>query len=101
MLEKIGELSQHKNALKARKVSNFIYEHGWVLGLMRSFMKRQLIRAATTRFATAFLTLQSIYQLTQLLESMFTSKQWARSAWADKFEGKDAENNFEGHNSLG
>ena len=32
MLEKIGELPQHRNALtKSNKVSNFIYNHLWVL----------------------------------------------------------------------
>ena len=32
MLEKLGELPQHKHALsKAKKVINFIYNHGWVL----------------------------------------------------------------------
>ncbi|KAK2651670.1 hypothetical protein Ddye_011526 [Dipteronia dyeriana] len=36
MLEKLGELPQHKIALqKAKKVSNFIYNYGWVLELMR------------------------------------------------------------------
>nr|KAJ0224666.1 hypothetical protein LSAT_V11C100006550 [Lactuca sativa] len=34
MLEKIGDLNQNKNSLlKAKKVSNFIYSHQWVLSL--------------------------------------------------------------------
>ncbi|XP_031096593.1 uncharacterized protein LOC116000869 [Ipomoea triloba] len=62
MLEKIGELSQHKNALiKAKKVS-------LNLNLMRQFTNIELIRSVATRFSTAYLTLQSIYQVRQPLE---------------------------------
>nr|GMD37640.1 uncharacterized protein LOC109157329 [Ipomoea batatas] len=101
MLEKIGELPQHKNALiKAKKVSNYIYNHSWVLSLMRQFTNRELIRPAATRFATAYLTLQSIYQLRQPLESMFTSEKWTNSNYASKADGKEVrkiilkDNNF-------
>ncbi|XP_039117838.1 uncharacterized protein LOC120253587 [Dioscorea cayenensis subsp. rotundata] len=66
MLEKLGELPQHKHALmKAKKVMNFIYNHGWVLALMRKFTQRELIRPTATRFATAYLTLQSLLQSKQ------------------------------------
>lgn len=69
-------------------MSNFIYNHGWVLQLMRDHTKKDLIRPAATRFATAYLTLQSMYSLKEPLERMFTSPEWARSSWAKKDEGK-------------
>ncbi|XP_062082381.1 uncharacterized protein LOC133788794 [Humulus lupulus] len=88
MLEKIGELPQHKNALlKAKRVSNFIHNHQWVLSLTRKFAKKDL-RPAVTRFATAFLTLESMHQLKQPLQMMFVSKEWSSCAWAKKPEGK-------------
>ncbi|KAH6830676.1 Agenet domain-containing protein [Perilla frutescens var. hirtella] len=60
MLEKIGQLSQHKNALlKAKKVSNFIHNHQWVLSLFRKSAKKDLLRRAATRFATAYLTFET------------------------------------------
>ncbi|XP_019160773.1 PREDICTED: uncharacterized protein LOC109157329 [Ipomoea nil] len=90
MREKIGELPQHKNALiKAKKVSNYIYNHSLVLSLMRQFTNRELIRPATTRFAIAYLTLQSIYQVRQPLEGMFTSEKWTNSNYANKADGKE------------
>ena len=77
MLEKTGKLPRHKNALlKAKKVSNYIYNHLFVSGLMRKFTKREIIRPTTTRFAIIFLTLQSNFQVRQPLESMFTSEEW-------------------------
>lgn len=76
MLKRIGELPQHKNTLlKAKKVSNFIYNHGIVLAIMRQYTERELIRPAATRFATAYLSLQSMLQSKEL-ETMFVSKEW-------------------------
>ena len=89
MLEKIGELPQQKNALlKAKRVSTFIHNHQWVLCLTRNFANKDLVRPAATRFATAFLTLESMYELKQLLQMMFVSNEWASCAWAKRPEGK-------------
>ncbi|KAL0912262.1 hypothetical protein M5K25_018224 [Dendrobium thyrsiflorum] len=41
------------------------------------------------RFATSYLTLQSILDVRQPLEAMFTSTQWLNSAWGKKPEGKE------------
>ncbi|KAK9053403.1 hypothetical protein SSX86_030037 [Deinandra increscens subsp. villosa] len=90
MLEKIGELPQHKNALlKAKKVSNFIYNHQWVLSLARKMLKKDLLRPATTRFATAFLTIQSVYESKEALQQMFISSEWSTCAWAKRADGKE------------
>ncbi|RVX13588.1 hypothetical protein CK203_010298 [Vitis vinifera] len=71
MLEDIGKLNVHATTLsRARQVVKFIYGHTWVLSLMRTFTKNhELIRPAITRFATAFLTLQSLYKQKQALYS--------------------------------
>lgn len=43
MLEKLGEVPQHKNALiKAKRVSNLIYKYFWVLGWMRKYINKKL-----------------------------------------------------------
>ncbi|KAK3225071.1 hypothetical protein Dsin_004933 [Dipteronia sinensis] len=90
MLEKLGELTQQKNALqKAKKVSNFIYNHGWVLELMRKFAKRDIVRPAATRFATAYLTLESLSGVKEALQRMFVSRQWNSCRWANKSDGKE------------
>ncbi|RVW35015.1 hypothetical protein CK203_079876 [Vitis vinifera] len=86
MLEDIGKLNVHATTLsRARQVVKFIYGHTWVLSLMRTFTKNhELIRPAITRFATAFLTLQSLYKQKQALIAMFSSEKWCSSTWAKK-----------------
>ncbi|KAI0530703.1 hypothetical protein KFK09_000251 [Dendrobium nobile] len=89
MLERLGQLPQHKSViLKAKFVSKFIYNHSWVLSLMRKFTDKEIIRPAVTRFATAYLTLQRFKELRQPLEAMFASEEWDKSSWAKKQEGK-------------
>ncbi|KAL6531369.1 hypothetical protein OROMI_027732 [Orobanche minor] len=51
---------------------------------------KELLRPAVTRFATAFLTLQSMYKQKRALEVMFSSDEWVTSAQAKKTEGKVA-----------
>ncbi|PON76523.1 Ribonuclease H-like domain containing protein [Parasponia andersonii] len=89
MVERTEDLPQHKNALrKARKVANYIYNHSWSLALMKKFTKREIHRPAATRFATAFLTLQSMYQVRQPLEATFTYEEWISCDFANILEGK-------------
>ena len=76
MLEDIGKLNVHATTLsRARQVVKFIYGHTWVLSLMRTFTKNhELLHPTITRFATAFLTLQSLYKQKQALIAMFSSE---------------------------
>ena len=89
MLEDIGKLNVHATTLsRARQVVKFIYGHTWVLSLMRTFTKNhELLHPTITRFATAFLTLQSLYKQKQALIAMFSSEKWCSSTWAKKVEG--------------
>ncbi|KAI0515964.1 hypothetical protein KFK09_008635 [Dendrobium nobile] len=55
ILEDLGDLPQHKSALaRAKKITKFIYNHSWVLSLMRKFSKKEIIRPATTRYVHIF-----------------------------------------------
>ena len=93
MLHDIGDLPVHANTIKkkkkkAKKITVFIYRHIWVLDLMRKYTKgRELARQGVTRFATAYLTLKSIYQQKIGLRSMFASEEWAKSPYAKKSDG--------------
>ena len=62
MLEDIGKLDWVKNTVDhAKSITKFIYNHSWILSLMRRHIGgRDIIRLAITRFATHFLTLQSM-----------------------------------------
>ena len=89
MLDDIGKLNVHATTLPlAKQVVKFIYGHTWVLSLMRTFTKNhELLRPAITRFATTFLTLQSLCKQKQALIAMFPSEKWCSSTWVKKVEG--------------
>ena len=44
----------------------------------------ELLHPTITQFATAFLTLQSLYKQKQALIAMFSSEKWCSSTWAKK-----------------
>ncbi|KAL7234857.1 hypothetical protein ACSBR1_018342 [Camellia fascicularis] len=65
-----------------KTITNFIYNSGWVLDLMRKFTgNRELIRPAITRFATNFIAIESIVKYKQQLRAMFNSNEWKNSRW--------------------
>ncbi|CAH1443591.1 unnamed protein product [Lactuca virosa] len=86
MLEGIGALPMFKKSLdQAKKLTIFIYAHHKTLVMMRSYTnKREIIRSGVTRFATAFLTLQSLSEKKEQLRHMFSSNEWEEC----KFSGK-------------
>jgi hypothetical protein len=91
MLEDIGKQEWIKNTIEhAKSITKYIYNHSWVLSLMRKNTEnRELLRLAITRFATHFLTLQSMASQSNNLEKMFASDEWNASQWARKQDGKD------------
>ena len=75
---------------KAKHVTKYIYNHGWVLDLMRREYTngRELCRPAITRFATNFLSLQCFIKFKKELRQMFTFDQRVESAHAKSVVGK-------------
>ena len=78
MLEDISKLKVFETTIqRSKQVVKFIYGHTQVLAIMRKFTgNKEIIRPAVTRFATSFLTLQSLYKQKEALKSMFQSKDW-------------------------
>ncbi|KAF0923241.1 hypothetical protein E2562_003450 [Oryza meyeriana var. granulata] len=76
---------------KARKITRFIYNHAWVLSLMRKEFTggRDLCRPAISRFATHFLSLQCILKFEKELRQMVTSNKWVKSTYAKGGVGKE------------
>nr|XP_007134308.1 hypothetical protein PHAVU_010G036200g [Phaseolus vulgaris]ESW06302.1 hypothetical protein PHAVU_010G036200g [Phaseolus vulgaris] len=91
ILEDIGQLPVFYNTIaNAKKITTFIYRHTWVLNLYRKYSKgKELTRPVVTRFATAFLTLQSIAQQKNDIRGMFVSQEWTTSNYASKNEAMD------------
>ncbi|XP_071734865.1 uncharacterized protein [Rutidosis leptorrhynchoides] len=90
-LEGIGNLQGYKETLvSARKITVFIYAHHKSLALMRKYtMKRDIVRPGVPRFASAFLTLQSLLEKGVQLRQMFMSAQWEACNHSKKKKGKE------------
>ncbi|XP_052203671.1 uncharacterized protein LOC127808959 [Diospyros lotus] len=92
MLESIGKLPRYKKVIdQAKSLTIFIYAHHKTLSLMRSFTKkRDIVRPGVTRFASSFLTLQSLMEKKSQLRAMFTSSEWEECKWSKTVKGKAA-----------
>ncbi|CAM8936807.1 unnamed protein product [Rhodiola kirilowii] len=90
MLQEIGTQPKFKNVIdKAKGFTIYIYAHHKTLHLMRKFTKkRDIVRPGVTRFATSFLTLQSLMDKKNELRAMVTSAEWNESK-----HGKSAKGN--------
>ena len=94
MLEDIGKIDWiKKNVEHAKSITKYIYNHSWILSLMRKHKGgRDIIRSAITRFATHFLTLQSMLSQHRNLQRVFSSDEWNECQWYHKQDGKYVKN---------
>ena len=51
----------------ARKITNFIYNHGWLLAQMRKYYVGDIVRPGATRFATSYIALDSLRKKKRLI----------------------------------
>ncbi|GKB42075.1 uncharacterized protein Tco_0887017 [Tanacetum coccineum] len=92
MLEAIGGLPRYKKILdQAKRLTIFIYAHHKTLALMRQFTKkRDIVRPGVTRFASSFLTLQSLAEKKSQLRHMFSSDEWEKCKFSNTVKRKAA-----------
>ncbi|KAL5831644.1 hypothetical protein ACOSQ4_016998 [Xanthoceras sorbifolium] len=90
MLESIGKLQKFKKTIdQANNFTIFIYAHHKTLSLMRSFTKkRDIVRPRVTRFASSFLTLQSMMEQKSQLKTIFCSELWDQCKWSNTTKGQ-------------
>lgn len=90
MLEDIGKIPSIKKSInQARRCTTFIYRHGRVLHALREKTNgMDLVRTGATRFATAFLTLQSLKWHRPALRLLFTDRNWDRSKLSTTENGR-------------
>ncbi|KAM2947696.1 hypothetical protein FF1_034803 [Malus domestica] len=62
---------------RTRTITNYIYNHGWLLAKICEFCKGEIIRPAITRFATNYIALNSLLKKKAGLKQLFTSNDWA------------------------
>ena len=61
----------------ARKITNFIYNHGWLLAKVRKVCGGDIVRSGATRFATNYIALESLLKKRADLKKIFISDEWA------------------------
>eukprot|EP00253_Pinus_taeda_P001982 PITA_01982 len=90
MLEDIGKIPFVKDIVDSSKsITKIIYNHTFVLSLMRKFTKnKELVCPAITRFATSFISLQSLLNSMWDVKRMFLSEEWRALTMSRKPEGE-------------
>ncbi|KAL5704073.1 hypothetical protein ACHQM5_022546 [Ranunculus cassubicifolius] len=90
MVERVGNEPKFKGVIeKAKALTIYIYSHHMTLSIMRKFTKkRDIVRPGVTRFATCFLTLQSLMEKKDKLRRMVTSTEWDACKWSKSAKGK-------------
>ena len=59
-----------------RKITNFIYNHGWLVAKMRQVCGGDIVRPEATRFATNYIALDSFLKNMVDLKKIFISNEW-------------------------
>ncbi|XP_034679858.1 uncharacterized protein LOC117909916 [Vitis riparia] len=76
---------------KARKITNFIYNHSWLVAQMRKVCGRDIVRPGATRFATNYMTLDSLLKKKANLKKVFISDELAQHNLSRSLIGKEVE----------
>jgi len=91
MLEDIGNMPRVAATIsKAKCLTIFLYAHTRVLSLMRKFLSRDLVRCGVTRFATAYLNLNSLLENKKQLQRLFREDELNELGYLNSVKGKKA-----------
>ena len=78
MFEDIGKRSTVSELItNALKITNFIYNHGWLLAKVRKVCGGDIVRPGATRFATNYIALESLLKKRADLKKICISDEWA------------------------
>jgi hypothetical protein len=89
MLEDIGNLAEvDKTITQARQLIVFLYAHIRVLALMRSVLKKDLVRSGVTGFATTYLNLKGLQDNKNGLQKLFRSDELHEMGYLKKDKAK-------------
>ena len=78
MFEDIGKRANVLELItNARKITNFIYNHGCLLTKLRKVYGEDIVRPGATRFETNYITLESLLKKRTDLKKIFISDKWA------------------------
>ena len=78
IFEDIGKRDSVAQLIKnGRKITNFIYNHGWLLAKMQQVCGGDIVRPEVTRFATNYIALDSLRKKRVDLKKVFISNEWS------------------------
>eukprot|EP00253_Pinus_taeda_P033662 PITA_33662 len=89
MLEDIVKLHwMHEVVEKAKSITKYLYNHTIILNTMRKYTEgKEIVQPAVTRFATNFISLQSVVEQKLNLKRMFLGPEWMASKHSKTLEG--------------
>ncbi|XP_073038171.1 uncharacterized protein [Primulina eburnea] len=78
ILEDVGKMEKVKKCIeKAKQITSFIYNSDKLVNLMKTFTNdRELLKPGITRFATEFISIESLVRHTSDLKRLYTSAEW-------------------------
>ena len=77
MFEDIGKPESVFDLItNAQKITNFIYNHGWLLATMRKVCGGDIVHIGVTRFKTNYIALASLLKKRADLKKIFISDEW-------------------------
>ena len=92
MFEDIGKRATVSELItNARKITNFINNHGWLLAKVRKVCGGDIVRPGATRFATNYIALESILKKRVDLKKIFISDEWASHKFSRSTIGHEVE----------
>ena len=85
------KITLHKETISTgRRTTTYIYAGSLLISILRKYTNgRDLIRPATTRFATAYLTLTCLREHRVSLVNLFDSQEWKNSKFSSSNNGKE------------
>ena len=91
MFEDIGKIESVLDLIiNAWKITNFIYNRGWLLAKMRKVCGGEIVRLEATRFATNYIALESLLKNRVDLK-IFISDEWASHKLSRTIIGHEVE----------
>ena len=92
MMQGIGNMPQFKKVVdKAKAFTIFVYNHTRTLECMRHFTEgKEVVRPGVTRFASNFLTLNSMQEKKDQLRKMVVNSRWDTLREVKSKKGKEA-----------
>ena len=92
MFEDIGKRESVFDLItNAGKITNFIYNHGWLLATMRKVCGGDIVHPEAIRFATNYIALACLLKKRVDLKKIFISDEWASHKLSRTTVGREVE----------